>query len=87
VVSDVARAVHALELETEEPTRAGQEPPASAAPATVTPSGENAFVAGEIDVPQPKPGVEFEAASRLLGNAEPADPDTGNRTPKLERGG
>jgi glycosyltransferase involved in cell wall biosynthesis len=64
---------------------------------TVVPSGgsigsENAFVAGEIDVPTPAPEgidaktpkVEFTAASKLLGNAEP-DPDTGNRTPPVER--
>jgi glycosyltransferase involved in cell wall biosynthesis len=64
---------------------------------TVVPSGgsigaENAFVAGEIDVPTPAPEavdaktpqVEFTAASKLLGNNEP-DPDTGSRTPPLER--
>jgi glycosyltransferase involved in cell wall biosynthesis len=63
---------------------------------TVVPSGgsigsENAFVAGEIDVPTPAPEadvktpqVEFTAASKLLGGAEP-DPDTGSRTPPLER--
>jgi glycosyltransferase involved in cell wall biosynthesis len=61
----------------------------------VTPApalGENAFVAGEIDVPTPgpepsdkTPAVEFTAASSLLGNAEPADPDTGSRTPPIER--
>jgi glycosyltransferase involved in cell wall biosynthesis len=55
------------------------------------PAQENAFVAGEIDVPTPPPEggktpkVEFEAASALLGNAEPADPDTGSRTPPIER--
>jgi len=53
-------------------------------------SSENAFVAGEIDVPTPTPEgkpsqVEFTAASKLLGNAEPTDPDTGSRTPPLER--
>ena len=49
-------------------------------------------MAGEIDVPTPAPepidktpAVEFTAASSLLGNAEPADPDTGSRTPPLER--
>jgi len=61
----------------------------------VTPApalSENAFVAGEIDVPTPgpepmdkTPAVEFTAASSLLGNAEPADPDTGSRTPPIER--
>jgi hypothetical protein len=53
-------------------------------------SSENAFVAGEIDVPTPTPEgkpsqVEFTAASKLLGNTEPSDPDTGSRTPPLER--
>jgi hypothetical protein len=53
-------------------------------------SSENAFVAGEIDVPTPMPEgkpsqVEFTAASKLLGSTEPADPDTGGRTPPLER--
>jgi hypothetical protein len=62
----------------------------------VTPApalAENSFVAGEIDVPAPEPeragdktpAVEFTAASSLLGNAEPADPDTGSRTPPIER--
>ncbi len=51
---------------------------------------ESSFVAGEIDVPTPAPegktpAVEFTAASSLLTNAEPADPDTGSRTPPLER--
>jgi len=59
-------------------------------------TSENSFVAGEIDVPTPAPdvqrsgeektpAVEFTAASSLLGNAEPADPDTGSHTPPLER--
>lgn len=61
----------------------------------VTPApalSENSFVAGEIDVPTPgpepidkTPAVEFTAASSLLGSTEPADPDTGSRTPPLER--
>jgi hypothetical protein len=57
---------------------------------TGTISSENAFVAGEIDVPTPPPEgktpqVEFTAASTLLGNTEPSDPDTGSRTPPLQR--
>jgi glycosyltransferase involved in cell wall biosynthesis len=63
------------------------------APASHMPMGpmtENAFVAGEIDVPTPTPEgkptpVEFTAASQLLSGPEPADPDTGSRTPALER--
>ena len=53
-------------------------------------SSENAFVAGEIDVPTPAPegktpAVEFTAASKLLGSTDQPDPDTGNRTPPLQR--
>lgn len=63
----------------------------AAAPAL--PLVEGTFVAGEIDVPTPAPereqtptpSVDFTAASSLLGQAEPADPDTSSRTPPLER--
>jgi glycosyltransferase involved in cell wall biosynthesis len=60
-------------------------------------SEDNVFVAGEIDVPTPAPekritepqatveAHEFIAASSLLGNADSSDPDTGSRTPPLER--
>jgi len=57
-------------------------------------TADNVFVAGEIDVPTPPPekritepqdAPEFIAASSLLGNVEVADPDTGSRTPPLER--
>jgi glycosyltransferase involved in cell wall biosynthesis len=50
------------------------------------------FVAGEIDVPSPPPdrdrdtpAVEFTAASAILGPPDPVDPDTGSRTPPIER--
>lgn len=57
---------------------------------------EGSFVAGEIDVPTPPPerirdtpAVEFTAASAILGPSEnpveQLDPDTGKRTPPLER--
>jgi hypothetical protein len=60
---------------------------------------ESSFVAGEIDVPTPSsfvrrsreerdhdtPAVEFTAASSILGQPEPLDPDTGSRTPPIER--
>jgi hypothetical protein len=55
---------------------------------------ESSFVAGEIDVPTPPPSprgeqdtpaVEFTAASGLLGQSEERDPDTGSRTPPIER--
>jgi hypothetical protein len=54
-------------------------------------AAESRFVAGEIDVPTPQPererdtpAVEFRAASTLLG-PEGSDPDTGSRTPPIER--
>ena len=64
----------------------GTAPPATSGPV----ASENVFVAGEIDVPTPGPEakptpVEFTAASKLLGS-EP-DPDTGSRTPPIERRG
>ncbi|HEY0255229.1 MAG TPA: hypothetical protein VGC41_27060, partial [Kofleriaceae bacterium] len=73
--------------------------PADGNQASPLASSDNVFVAGEIDVPTPPPEKrttdvqasvqasaetpEFVAASTLLGNAE--DPDTGSRTPALER--
>jgi len=63
----------------------------AAAPAL--PLGEGTFVAGEIDVPTPPPErahepsaiVDFTAASSLLGQPDDREPDTGSRTPPLER--
>jgi hypothetical protein len=62
------------------------------------PTMEANFVAGEIDVPSPPPrrertdrdhdtpAVEFTAASGILGSLGESDnPDTGSRTPPLER--
>ncbi|MEO7097698.1 MAG: hypothetical protein ABI175_30835, partial [Polyangiales bacterium] len=54
---------------------------------------EGSFVAGEIDVPTPPPEreiepsaiVDFTAASSMLGQPEAPEPDTGSRTPPLER--
>lgn len=69
----------------------------AAAPAL--PVIDGSFVAGEIDIPTPPPkllekkprgesqdtpAVEFTAASGLLGASDP-EPDTGSRTPPLER--
>jgi glycosyltransferase involved in cell wall biosynthesis len=95
VVTNVAAAVRAIDSE---PDTGGIGQPDDGTPAdgnptptpsVISPAAENAFVAGEIDVPTPAPGRvsphEFTAASELLGNAEPADPDTGSRTPPLER--
>ncbi len=54
-------------------------------------SHEGTFVAGEIDVPTPPPerehdtpAVQFTASSGIHGPAD-ADPDTGSRTPPIER--
>lgn len=96
VVTNVAAAVRSLEEEAEAEAAHDDGTPVEgvSAPAVTPPlTSENAFVAGEIDVPTPPPdvrdktpGVEFTAASSLLGNAEPGpDPDTGSRTPPIER--
>jgi hypothetical protein len=98
VVTNVAAAVRSLEEEAEAEAESahddGTPVEGVAAPAVTPPlTSENAFVAGEIDVPTPPPdvrdktpGVEFTAASSLLGNAESGpDPDTGSRTPPIER--
>jgi len=61
--------------------------------APALPIADGSFVAGEIDVPTPPPerggrdtqAVEFTAASSILGASEPSDPDSGSRTPPLER--
>ena len=56
-----------------------------------SPVVDGSFVAGEIDVPTPAPErepqvVDFTAAGGLLGAPpEPSDPDTGSRTPPIER--
>lgn len=92
VVTNVARALD--EDAAVEETGAHEEEGTPIEGVTPAPAlAENSFVAGEIDVPTPPPErlgdktppVEFTAASSLLGNAEPADPDTGSRTPPIER--
>lgn len=99
VVTNVAAAVRSLEDEEEAETAARRDSEdgtpsdgSAVAPATPMVSSENAFVAGEIDVPTPPldaktPTVEFRAASQLLGGGETTEPDTGSRTPPLERRG
>jgi glycosyltransferase involved in cell wall biosynthesis len=98
VVTNVAAAVRPIEDELsgaiEQPDE-GTPVEGIVAPPPPALTSENSFVAGEIDVPTPPPedvrngektpAVEFTAASSLLGNAEPADPDTGSRTPPIER--
>jgi hypothetical protein len=60
--------------------------------APALPMMDRRFVAGEIDVPPPRPArdprdtpaVELEAVSSILG-PDGSDPDTGSRTPPIER--
>jgi hypothetical protein len=59
--------------------------------APALPVADGTFVAGEIDVPAPPPerirdtpSVEFGGPGNLLG-PEGGDPDTGSRTPPIER--
>jgi glycosyltransferase involved in cell wall biosynthesis len=100
VVTNVAAAVRAIDPISDDDSGSVVQPPTDdGTPADgnrpLTPSAplpaaaDNAFVAGEIDVPTPNPMTmkqEFTAASTLLGNVEPTpDPDTGKRTPTLER--
>jgi hypothetical protein len=95
VVTNVAAAVRPVDDEVSAPHHDDGTPVEGVVvpPASPALTSENAFVAGEIDVPTPPPqrendktpAVEFTAASSLLGNAEPADPDTGSRTPPIER--
>ena len=89
----VTSAVHAIDDDaSSEETGAHDDGTPVEGVAPAAPVSENAFVAGEIDVPTPgpepmdkTPAVEFTAASSLLGSPEPADPDTGSKTPPLER--
>jgi glycosyltransferase involved in cell wall biosynthesis len=92
VVTNVQGAVRGIPEE--EPTTAGDdgtpiEGVVAVAPAL--PVVDANFVAGEIDVPPSAPvgeketPVDFTAASSLLGQPEPAEPDTGRRTPPIER--
>jgi glycosyltransferase involved in cell wall biosynthesis len=95
VVTNVAQAVRVIEaddVESEMLVEEGTPIEGVVAVAPPLPMAETTFVAGEIDVPTPPslerdhdtPGVEFTAASGILGQPEP-DPDTGSRTPPLER--
>jgi hypothetical protein len=96
VVTNVAHAVRSIELddvEAELLIEEGTPIEGVVAVAPPLPLVEMSFVAGEIDVPTPPPmpdrdhdtpAVEFTAASPILGSPE-ADPDTGSRTPPIER--
>ena len=97
VVTNVAQAVRVIEaddVESEMLVEEGTPIEGVVAAAPPLPMVETTFVAGEIDVPTPlpplardqvTPAVEFTAASAILGQPEPPDPDTGKRTPPLER--
>jgi len=99
VVTNVAHAVRVIEaddLEAEMLIEEGTPIEGVVAIAPPLPMVETSFVAGEIDVPTPlppprdrdldhdTPAVEFTAASAMLGSSDP-DPDTGSRTPPIER--
>ena len=96
VVTNVAHAVRVLEaddVEAELLIEEGTPIEGVVAMAPPLPMVETSFVAGEIDVPTPlpvperdhdTPAVEFTAASPILGSPD-ADPDTGSRTPPIER--
>lgn len=95
VVTNVAHAVRAIEADDVEAELVEDGTPIEGvvAVAPPLPAVETSFVAGEIDVPTPPPAperdhdtpaVEFIAASPMLGSSE-ADPDTGSRTPPIER--
>ena len=96
IVTNVARAVPAV-VPADDTGDDGTPVEGVVAPPPAAPEDVK-FVAGEIDVPTPPPAldgrsaadaktpqVEFTAASKLLTNSEPADPDTGSHTPPLER--
>jgi glycosyltransferase involved in cell wall biosynthesis len=96
VVTNVAQAVRVIEaddVEAELLIEEGTPIEGVVAVAPPLPMVETTFVAGEIDVPTPPPppardhdtpAVEFTAASAILGSSEP-DPDSGSRTPPIER--
>ena len=97
IVTNVAQVVRVIEAEDVESEMLIEEGTPAEGVSAVTPPlsmVEATFVAGEIDVPTPlpahrrdhdTPAVEFTAASAILGQPEPLDPDTGSRTPPLER--
>jgi glycosyltransferase involved in cell wall biosynthesis len=95
VVTNVAAVVRVIEAEDVEAEMLIEEgTPIEGVVVSPALSGmEASFVAGEIDVPTPPslgrhhdtPAVEFTAASAILGQVDPADPDTGSRTPPIER--
>ncbi|HEY0482694.1 MAG TPA: glycosyltransferase family 4 protein [Kofleriaceae bacterium] len=96
VVTSVAHAVRVIEAEdvdAEMLIEDGTPIEGVVAIAPPSPMVETSFVAGEIDVPTPPrppardhdtPAVELTAASAMRGSPD-ADPDTGSRTPPMER--
>jgi len=97
VVTNVAAAVRGIDSEDGDSGEVAHgddgTPIEGVAVAPALPIADGSFVAGEIDVPTPPPerggrdlqAVEFTAASSILGASEPSDPDSGSRTPPLER--
>ncbi len=102
IVTNVAAAVRSLQEEADAEAAAAavasaadDGTPIEGVQATPAPqiSSDNAFVAGEIDVPTPPPelrpaggAVELGTASKRLGSATgETEPDTGTRTPPIER--
>lgn len=97
VVTNVSEAVRVLdaddEVELEMMSEDGTPIEGVVAAAPPLPMVETSFVAGEIDVPTPAPSaereldtpaVELRPSSAILGQVDP-DPDTGSRTPPIER--
>jgi glycosyltransferase involved in cell wall biosynthesis len=94
VVTNVAAAVRVLEHEETVVSEEGTPVEGTSNPSI--PATEGAFVAGEIDVPSrpdnervtsehDTPAVEFTAAGPILGPSDADDPDTGSRTPSIQR--
>jgi hypothetical protein len=90
VVTNVAAAVRGLDECGDADDGTPIEGVVAVAPAL--PMTEGRFVAGEIDVPAPppersrdNPSVELRASGSLLGSDAGGDPDTGSRTPPIER--
>lgn len=98
IVTNVAQAVSLIEGEEEElemELLVEDGTPIEGVAGGAVGTAEASFVAGEIEVPtvpsgrsrereRDTPSVEFTAASAILGQPEP-DPDTGSRTPPIER--
>jgi glycosyltransferase involved in cell wall biosynthesis len=92
-VAHVVRVIEAEDVDAEMLIEDGTPIEGVVAMAPALPTVETSFVAGEIDVPTPPPppardrdtpAVELTAASAMRGSPD-SDPDTGSRTPPMER--